>query len=188
MTPQTTDRGLPLSYSLAGPCGTAGSPILHTHHEEVVPESDTPGVVADAVNRSARLAVLLVMRTLWHATTVSALFLAAACGSSVDDAAPSPVPASSGETGGASGAVLPEGEPYVVSDYAFEALVVAPGQVVEVIDEDGEPHTLTATDGAFDTGSFDGNSPGMFTAPVEPGTYEFTCEIHPTMTGTLTVK
>ncbi|WP_211253534.1 MULTISPECIES: cupredoxin domain-containing protein [Actinomycetes] len=77
---------------------------------------------------------------------------------------------------------------YTVADYAFAPLTVAPGQEVEVVDSDAEAHTLTAIDGSFDTGSFDNSSPGTFTAPDKPGTYDFVCEIHPSMTGTLTVQ
>lgn len=95
---------------------------------------------------------------------------------------------SSASSDGAAAAGLPEGASYVVKDYAFPALTVSPGQVVDVVDEDGEPHTLTAKDGSFDTGSFDAAMPGRFTAPTKPGTYEFTCSIHPSMTGTLTVR
>lgn len=94
----------------------------------------------------------------------------------------------SGAESGAAGAALAEGTPYVVEDYSFPPLAVAPGQVVEVVDKDGEPHTLTATDGSFDTGSFEAGDPGRFTAPSKAGTYAFTCTIHPSMTGTLTVR
>ncbi len=128
------------------------------------------------------------MRNLLKLLTVLALFLLAACGSSSEEASSSPTPASSARPDGASGGVLPEGVAYTVSGYAFKPLTVAPGQEVEVVDSDAEPHTLTATDGSFDTGSFDGGAPGMFTAPDKPGTYEFVCEIHPSMTGTLTVQ
>ncbi len=137
------------------------------------------------MNRSAQLYVPLIMRPLLVIATVSTSLLLAACGSSSQDASPPPIPASSSAS---SGGVLPEGKPYTVSGYKFSPLTVAPGQVVEVVDGDGEPHTLRATDGSFDTGSFDASTPGTFTAPDKPGTYEFTCEIHPSMTGTLTVQ
>jgi len=57
-----------------------------------------------------------------------------------------------------------------------------------VLDGDDEPHTITAEDGSFDTGAFDKADPGSFTAPSEPGTYDFVCSIHPSMHGTLTVR
>lgn len=80
------------------------------------------------------------------------------------------------------------GDGYVVKDYMFPPLTVAPGQRVRVADGDDEPHTLTAADGSFDTGPFDKSDPGTFTAPSKPGTYEVVCKIHPSMRGTLTVR
>lgn len=77
---------------------------------------------------------------------------------------------------------------YVVQDYSFPSLVVAPGQVVRVIDRDPEPHTVTADGGAFDTGSVDSTTPGSFTAPKAPGRYPFSCRVHPTMHGILVVR
>ena len=53
---------------------------------------------------------------------------------------------------------------------------------------DAAAHTLTAKDGAFDTGSVDQGTTVSFTAPAAPGTYEFFCEIHPSMTGSLVVN
>ncbi len=85
-------------------------------------------------------------------------------------------------------ASAPAGDGYVVKDYTFGPLTVAPGQQVRVLDGDDEPHTLTAEDGSFDTGSFDKAEPGTFTAPTKPGTYAFLCKIHPSMQGTLTVR
>ncbi len=77
---------------------------------------------------------------------------------------------------------------YLVKDYTFTPITASPGQVVRVLDGDDEPHTLTADDGSFDTGSFDKAEPGTFTAPTKPGTYTFVCKIHPSMRGTLTVR
>lgn len=78
--------------------------------------------------------------------------------------------------------------PPTIQGYKFPALTAAPGATVSVIDGDGEPHTVTADDGSFDTGSFDGSAPGTFVAPTEPGTYPIHCTIHPSMHGTLTVS
>ena len=80
------------------------------------------------------------------------------------------------------------GDGYVVKDYTFPPLTAAPAQTVRVVDGDDEPHTLTAEDGSFDTGSFDKSQPGTFTAPAKPGTYKIVCKIHPSMHGTLTVR
>jgi plastocyanin len=77
---------------------------------------------------------------------------------------------------------------YLVQDYTFTPITVSAGQVVRVLDGDDEPHTVTAEDGSFDTGSFDKTDPGTFTAPSKPGSYAFVCNIHPSMRGMLTVR
>ncbi len=75
-----------------------------------------------------------------------------------------------------------------IAGFAFgDPLTVAPGSLIEVTNSDGAPHTVTATDGAFDTGNLGGGQAGAITAPTEPGTYAFFCSIHPSMQGTLTV-
>lgn len=47
-------------------------------------------------------------------------------------------------------------------------------------------HTVTADDGAFDSGPLGGEATFAFTF-LEPGTYKYHCEIHKTMTGTVKV-
>ena len=75
-----------------------------------------------------------------------------------------------------------------IADFAFAApATVAPGAVLTVTNLDGAPHTLTADDGSFDTGTLgQGDAVGV-TAPTAAGTYSFFCEIHPSMTGSVTV-
>ena len=67
------------------------------------------------------------------------------------------------------------------------SIVVAPGGLVTVDNGDSAAHTVTAEDGEFDSGEVRGGASSTFQAPDEAGTYEFACEIHPDMTGTLTV-
>jgi plastocyanin len=57
-----------------------------------------------------------------------------------------------------------------------------------IADGDDEPHTVTADDGSFDSGSFDKAAPGTLLAPKTPGVYPVHCTIHPSMHGTLTVR
>jgi plastocyanin len=74
-------------------------------------------------------------------------------------------------------------------------LTVAAGTTLLVANVGGKPHTLTADDGAFDTGIVDpGAEGGRFAgknASVtlnQAGTFKFHCEIHPAaMKGTVTV-
>jgi plastocyanin len=74
-----------------------------------------------------------------------------------------------------------------ISDFAFSATAAAPGATVAVSNGDGFPHTVTADDGSFQSGTVDAGATGAFVAPSAPGTHPFHCEIHPQMTGTLTV-
>jgi plastocyanin len=71
--------------------------------------------------------------------------------------------------------------------FAFNDATVAAGATVTVTNADGATHTVTADDGEFDV-SVSGGESGEFTAPSEPGDYAFHCEIHTSMTGTLTVE
>jgi plastocyanin len=83
--------------------------------------------------------------------------------------------------GGASTAAL------TISGFAFGApLTVSPGTKVAVSNRDSAPHAVSGS--AFDTGTVAANASGAFTAPAAAGTYRFTCEIHPSMTGSLTVR
>lgn len=67
-----------------------------------------------------------------------------------------------------------------------ESLTVPAGAEVTVVNADAEPHTVTADDGGFDSGSV--RDEGSFTAPTEPGSYAYHCNVHPTMTATLVVE
>lgn len=111
-------------------------------------------------------------------------------------AAASPAPAggggygSSDDGGGAAPAApaAPAGGSLEISGFQFGTTTVGAGGQVTVSNRDGAPHTVTADDGAFDSGQVAGSSTGAFAAPGQPGTYSFHCEIHPDMSGTLTVS
>jgi plastocyanin len=66
-------------------------------------------------------------------------------------------------------------------------VTVAVGETVTWTHDGGLPHTVTATDGAFDSGDLAGGDTFAFTAE-EPGTIDYACSIHPEMTGTVTVS
>lgn len=124
--------------------------------------------------------------------------LLAACGDDDDDAAtqdtPSTTAATGGDTGGAdygspgTGGDAGDGTSIVAEDFTFTSLTVPAGSEVTFENADDTAHTLTADDGAFDTGDVAGGASATFTAPGDPGEYAFHCEIHPSMTGTLTVE
>jgi plastocyanin len=78
----------------------------------------------------------------------------------------------------------------VIRNFAYgpSSLAVSPGAKVAVMNEDRAPHTVTARNKSFDTGTIAGGQRGEFTAPTSPGTYPYICTVHPSMVGTLIVK
>lgn len=79
----------------------------------------------------------------------------------------------------------------VIKEFGFRpaALAVAPGTVVTVVNRDTVPHTVTALGpGAFDTGRIKPGSTKHFKAPRTRARYTYVCDIHPFMSGTLTVR
>jgi plastocyanin len=78
----------------------------------------------------------------------------------------------------------------VIKNFAFgpASLVVAPGTKITVLNQDRAPHTVTAVNKSFDSGTIPAGQRGEFTAPSSPGTYPYVCTIHPSMTGVLIVK
>ena len=111
----------------------------------------------------------------------------AACGADEQSPAPAAEPPRSAtpapvETG-------PDGVvTYRVARFQFAALTVSPGAKLRIVDGDSEPHTVTAVDGSFDSGSFAPDSPATLIAPTKPGTYKITCTIHPSMEGEIIVQ
>ncbi len=63
---------------------------------------------------------------------------------------------------------------------------VVVGTTVTWTNFDGATHTATADDGTFDSGDIPAGEEFSFTFE-EPGTFSYFCEIHPDMTGTVTV-
>jgi len=76
-----------------------------------------------------------------------------------------------------------------IHDFGYDPsdLTVAPGTTVEWDNDDGARHTITADDGSFDSGDL---KPGMKWSHTfaAPGSYPYSCNQHPDMTGTVTVK
>jgi len=77
-----------------------------------------------------------------------------------------------------------------IKDFTFTppTLTAAPGSAITVTNADQTAHTVTATDKSFDTGDLDGGAKGTITAPTEAGTYDYICDIHQYMQGTLKVQ
>lgn len=73
------------------------------------------------------------------------------------------------------------------SGYQPASFTVPPGAMVTVRNEGPGLHTLTADNGAFNTGNINRGVPALFKAPTIPGRYPFHCLFHDYMTGVLTV-
>jgi plastocyanin len=83
--------------------------------------------------------------------------------------------------GGATGEIT-------VSGFAFNpsTLDVQPGDTITVVNDDSTDHTFTADDGSFDEELAPGDSVEVTLEGNSADEVGFHCEIHPSMTGTLT--
>jgi plastocyanin len=71
--------------------------------------------------------------------------------------------------------------------FAPRTLTIAAGDTVIWTNSDSMPHTATSEDDAFDSGNLDEGQSFSFTF-TEPGTYEYRCDYHSEMTGTIVVE
>src|SRR5215203_5307103 len=76
-----------------------------------------------------------------------------------------------------------------IEDFFFSPanMTVAPGTTVMWVNNGQAPHTSTADDGAWDSGTLQPGESFSFTFD-QAGTYTYHCSIHPDMTGTITVS
>ena len=81
-------------------------------------------------------------------------------------------------------------ESITISNFMFSPMhaAVAPGSTVSVTNKDSVTHTLTATGGRFNTGDIGPGQTKTFTAPSKAGTYNYICNIHQYMMGTIVVR
>jgi len=74
-----------------------------------------------------------------------------------------------------------------IDGFAFsEPDPLAAGGTVTVTNNDSTTHTWTSSDGGFDSSGISPGESFEFTFE-EAGTYSYFCNIHPTMTGSITV-
>jgi plastocyanin len=126
------------------------------------------------------------------APVLIALSLAlAACGSSDDSS--TETEATTDTTTESNSAPAPSGEAQrsekvkiVEFTYGPDPVTVQAGGKVIWLNEDTAPHTATADDGSFDTGTLERGKLKSETFK-QAGTYPYFCEIHPTMHGTVEV-
>jgi len=144
-------------------------------------------------------------------TAASALaFVVAACGSNYSSPSASGGSSSAGPTSSAAASSSSDGGRYgnggksggsggnttgaqiKIENFKFGApLTVTPGAMVEVENEDGASHDVVSDDGLFKTPPLAKGEKSTFKAPDKPGTYEFSCSLHPgsmSGIGTLVVK
>ena len=127
------------------------------------------------------------------APALIALSLAlSACGSS-DDSSTETEAATDTATTESTSAPAPSGEAQrsekveiVEFTYGPDPVTVQAGGKVIWLNEDTAPHTATADDGSFDTGTLERGKLKSETFK-QAGTYPYFCEIHPTMHGTVEV-
>ena len=86
-------------------------------------------------------------------------------------------------------AATPPSSQIVVKDFMFQPtlLTVPAGATVTWTNKDDEPHTVRSDTGLFKSTAMDTNESYSFTF-AKPGTYHFTCSIHPRMVGTIIVQ
>lgn len=124
-------------------------------------------------------------RTTGIAAALLAATLLAACGS--DDEASSPEPTEEAAAGDAA-----EAAEVTIERSRFEPdeVTIAAGGSVTWENLDAFDHTVTSKEGspvAFDSGTLEEGATFEQTF-AEPGTYEYFCEVHPTMRSTVVVE
>ena len=109
--------------------------------------------------------------------------VAAGCGGDDDDPATPAAAMAQGGGGGASTDLV------AIADFAFdpETVTVDAGTKLAWTNDDEAPHTATADDGSFDTGTLKLDDTGAV-ALDQPGTYTYYCRFHPFMKGTVEVR
>lgn len=84
------------------------------------------------------------------------------------------------------------GNTITIKNFAFDppVLTVKPGTVVTWMNQDGTAHTVVSDTGspaAFSSAPLSPGASFAFTV-TQPGTYGYSCSIHPSMKGTLVVQ
>lgn len=110
---------------------------------------------------------------------VGLIVVLGACGDDGDSDA-EPGDQATGESGAADATLE-------VVEIEYHDVSAPAGGTLEIVNSSGVEHTFTADDASFDQ-SYGSDESIAVDVPDEPGDYPFHCEIHPTMTGTLTVE
>jgi len=86
-------------------------------------------------------------------------------------------------------AATPAGPQFLIKDFMFTpmSVTVKAGDTVTWANKDDEPHTVVSDNGLFRSAALDTDEVFSFKFD-KPGTYRFTCSIHPRMVGTIVVE
>ncbi len=71
--------------------------------------------------------------------------------------------------------------------FSPRTLTISAGQTVTFTNDDDDAHTVTATDGSFDSKGLDTNGVWRHTFTTA-GRYRYFCQLHPFMKGTIVVR
>lgn len=106
-----------------------------------------------------------------------------------DDDATATSAATEDDGGGETGSDGEVAGTITIADFAYgEPLTVAPEALIRVVNEDSANHDVDAVDGeSFNNDLLGQGEELTFNAPAEEGTYDFTCSVHPQMSGQLIV-
>ena len=97
--------------------------------------------------------------------------------------------AAAGATEAAAGSTAAAGTVIMAKDFMFAptSLTIRAGSTVTWTNRDDEPHSVVSDSGLFRSGALDTNQSFSFRFE-KPGTYRYTCSIHPRMVGTIVVR
>lgn len=86
-------------------------------------------------------------------------------------------------------AAPPDAAQILIKDFMFapDSLTIKAGTIVTWANKDDEPHSVVSDTGLFRSGARDTEETFSFKFD-KPGTYHFTCSIHPKMVGTIIVE
>jgi plastocyanin len=123
----------------------------------------------------------------------SVVLLSACGGGGSDDSSSAGQTETAGSTESTESEPAPSGEAaraekVEIVDFAYEPdpVVIQVGGKVTWLNQDSAPHTATADDGSFDTGTLEQGKLKSATFK-QAGTYTYFCEVHPFMHGTVEV-